>query len=104
MSRTFFRTTGHSLALALFTGALLCLPGMGLAQEAPPAPAAEAEMPYDAVEAEKKANFQYQTGTIVLGEKLATLDLGPDHRYLPPAEATRLLVDYWGNPPGAETL
>jgi uncharacterized membrane-anchored protein len=42
--------------------------------------------------------FQYQSGDIVLPNKVATLRLGERFRYMSPAEANRLL-QLWGNPP-----
>lgn len=41
--------------------------------------------------------FAYQTGEIVLPNKVATLHLGSRYRYLDPAETNKLLVA-WGNP------
>jgi uncharacterized membrane-anchored protein len=46
--------------------------------------------------------LEYQTGDIVLPNKVATLHLGNEYRYLDPANAEKVLVA-WGNPPGAET-
>ena len=46
--------------------------------------------------------LEYQTGDIVLPNKVATLHLGDEYRYLDPANAEKVLVA-WGNPPGAET-
>jgi uncharacterized membrane-anchored protein len=50
------------------------------------------------------ASLKFQQGDIVLPGNIATLKLPPSFRYLPPADAERLLVDGWGNPPGAKTL
>jgi uncharacterized membrane-anchored protein len=47
--------------------------------------------------------LKYQTGVIVLPNKMATLNLGDSYRYLDPAETEKLLIA-WGNPPGSETL
>ena len=44
-------------------------------------------------------NFTYQTGDIVLPNKVATLHLGDSYRYLDPAETEKLLVA-WGNAAG----
>lgn len=74
-----------------------CFTGVARAQDQPPAQEMSVE------ELEKQANFQYQTGTVMVGEGLATLNLGPDYRFLGPADSSRLLTDYWGNPP-SETL
>lgn len=46
--------------------------------------------------------LEYQTGDIVLPNKVATLHLGERFRYLNPANAEKVLVA-WGNPPGNET-
>jgi uncharacterized membrane-anchored protein len=57
----------------------------------------------DAVEAEEESPvFSYQTGDIVLPNKVATLRLQDDYRYLDPAETEKLLVS-WGNEPGNQT-
>lgn len=46
--------------------------------------------------------FQYESGDVVLPNKVATLRLGDRYRYLNPAETERLLVA-WGNPGGSES-
>jgi uncharacterized membrane-anchored protein len=50
------------------------------------------------------ASLKFQQGKITLPSGIATLDLPPNFRYLDPADASRVLVDAWGNPPGGETL
>lgn len=50
------------------------------------------------------ASLKYQTGKITLPNGIATLDLPPTFRYLNPTDTARVLVDGWGNPPGAATL
>jgi uncharacterized membrane-anchored protein len=50
------------------------------------------------------ASLKFQQGEIVLPGNIATLKLPPSFHYLAPADAQRVLVDAWGNPPGAETL
>jgi uncharacterized membrane-anchored protein len=50
------------------------------------------------------ASLNFQQGDIVLPGNIATLKLPPSFRYLAPADAERLLVDAWGNPPGNATL
>lgn len=47
--------------------------------------------------------LKYQTGVIVLPNKMATLNLSDNYRYLDATETEKLLVA-WGNPPGSETL
>ena len=62
-----------------------------------PAPAAGAtEETFEAPQ------LDYQTGDITLPNKVATLHLGANYRYLDPANAEKVLVA-WGNPPGHET-
>lgn len=51
-----------------------------------------------------EASLHFQDGEIALPNGMATLKLGKDFRYLPPADAERVLVEAWGNPPGNETL
>src|SRR4051812_5619129 len=46
--------------------------------------------------------FNYQSGNIVLPNKVATLHLAGNYRYLDPAETEKLLVA-WGNQPGNDT-
>jgi len=46
--------------------------------------------------------FNYQTGNITLPNKVATLHLRGNYRYLDPAETEKLLVA-WGNQPGNDT-
>jgi uncharacterized membrane-anchored protein len=53
-------------------------------------------------EAPRGPTFDYQTGNIVLPNKVATLRLAGNYRYLDPAETEKLLVA-WGNEPGNET-
>jgi uncharacterized membrane-anchored protein len=84
-----------------FLSALLCLalcaPLMAsAAPEAASAPKMTAE--------QFIAGLQFQQGKINLPGNIATLDLPPSFRYLPPADAGRLLTEGWGNPPGAQTL
>jgi uncharacterized membrane-anchored protein len=50
------------------------------------------------------ASLHFQTGRITLPGGIATLDMPDSFRYLPPQDATRLLVEGWGNPPGGKTL
>jgi uncharacterized membrane-anchored protein len=50
------------------------------------------------------ASLNFQSGKIDLPGGIAALDLPQNFRYLNPADATRVLVDAWGNPPGGTTL
>jgi uncharacterized membrane-anchored protein len=66
--------------------------------------ASAAPAPSGTTPAEFEAKLKYQQGRIELGSGLATLNLGPAFRYLDPEQADRVLVNAWGNPPGAKTL
>jgi uncharacterized membrane-anchored protein len=60
-------------------------------------PAAAEPADSDAVEsAAPDMNFQYQTGDILLPNKVVTLHLGERYRYLDPGETNRLIMA-WGN-------
>jgi uncharacterized membrane-anchored protein len=65
-----------------------------------------AESPAETGAAEESVSegpaLSYQTGNIVLPNKVATLHLAGNYRYLDPAETEKLLVA-WGNQPGNET-
>lgn len=50
------------------------------------------------------ASLNFQKGNITLPNKIATISLPDNFRYLSPKDAERILVDAWGNPPGYETL
>ncbi len=50
------------------------------------------------------ASLTFQKGKITLPGEIATLDLPDGFRYLAPADAERVLVDAWGNPPGMTSL
>ncbi|MEH6471808.1 MAG: DUF2167 domain-containing protein [Halopseudomonas sp.] len=45
-----------------------------------------------------------QTGEIALADGVATLSVPENFYYLPPADAEKVLVEVWGNPPGGTTL
>jgi uncharacterized membrane-anchored protein len=79
----------------LLTG-LLCLALGSALAEAPPAPRQSAE--------QFVASLDFKQGKIALPGSIATLDLPPTFRYLSPADAERVLVQGWGNPPGLATL
>ncbi|XDD50949.1 DUF2167 domain-containing protein [Leptospira sp. WS92.C1] len=49
-------------------------------------------------------NLKYQTGKIVLGDKLATLQVPPNFRYIDGKQSKLVLENIWGNPPGSESL
>jgi uncharacterized membrane-anchored protein len=89
--------------LKTFLGALLCLHLNSAFAQAPSAPPKTPEAAHAA--AEKFVNsLTLQQGKITLPGNIATLDLPANFRYLPPADAARLLSEGWGNPPGIETL
>jgi uncharacterized membrane-anchored protein len=73
--------------------ALYALFGLGL-------PALAAEPAEEA--AQQRPTFDYQAGNIVLPNKVATLHLAGNYRYLDPKETEKLLVA-WGNQPGNDT-
>jgi uncharacterized membrane-anchored protein len=58
--------------------------------------------PAEEAAAPQGPSFNYQTGNIVLPNKVATLRLAGNYRYLDPSETEKLLVA-WGNQPGNDT-
>jgi uncharacterized membrane-anchored protein len=78
------------VVMSLLLALLLAFAGVARAQE--DAPAEEEWTPPE---------LKYQTGRIVLPNKIATLELSDQYRYLDPTETEKLLVA-WGNPPGSE--
>lgn len=50
------------------------------------------------------AGIQFQQGSIKLPNGVATLNLPETFRYLSPDDTDKILVQAWGNPPGAKTL
>jgi uncharacterized membrane-anchored protein len=83
---------------------LCCLLGVASAafaqQDSSPTSDADAPVPEETFQ---PPELRYQTGDILLPNKVATLHLEQSYRYLDPEETEKLLVA-WGNPPGAETL
>ena len=75
---------------------------LGLALALGAAPLAAQEPETSEAAADKGPQLAYQTGDIVLPNKVATLRLGGKYRYLNPGETEKLLVG-WGNPPGSDT-
>jgi len=59
---------------------------------------ARAAAPETPADAPAPPQLRYRTGEVVLPNKVATLHLNPDYRYLDPNETAKLLVA-WGNPP-----
>jgi uncharacterized membrane-anchored protein len=83
---------------------LCCLLGLASTafaqQDSTPTPDADAPVPEETFQ---PPELKYQSGDILLPNKVATLHLEQNYRYLDPAETEKLLVA-WGNPPGAETM
>ncbi|MBL7828986.1 MAG: DUF2167 domain-containing protein [Saprospiraceae bacterium] len=46
-------------------------------------------------------SFQWKTGSVPLGDGMATLQVPAGWRYLPSDQSNFVLSDLWGNPPGA---
>lgn len=84
------------LASILTTFALLCLANIAQAADAAAGNTMTAE--------QFLATLKFQQGKITLPDGIATLNLPGNFRYLDPADANRVLVDAWGNPPGGKTL
>ncbi len=55
-------------------------------------------------EQEFVASLKFQQGKITLPGSIAVLDLPASFRYLGPDDAEKVLVQGWGNPPGAKSL
>ena len=49
-------------------------------------------------------SFDYQSGTVVVSDGLATLNLPEGYRYLGPEQAEYVLTELWENPPGSGSL
>ena len=81
---------------ALLCATLTCIAATAHADDKAPAPKMTAE--------QFLAKLKFEQGLIKLPDGIATLNLPDSFRYLGPADAERLLVDAWGNPPGQKTL
>jgi uncharacterized membrane-anchored protein len=87
-----------------FLTALLCLT-LGTPLLTSAAAPAEAPAAGEKITVEQfLAGLQFKQGKITLADNIATLDLPPNFRYLGPDDTNKILVDGWGNPPGAKTL
>ena len=53
---------------------------------------------------EFEKSLKYQTGKVELSGGMASLNLGPEFRFLAAADARRVLEDAWGNPPDESVL
>lgn len=82
-------------ALALAAG-LLAAPTAVVAKDEPK-PAAAAALPAKAAAFLK--GLHPQSGDIKIADAKAVLHLGDRYYFLPPAEAKRVLIEAWGNPP-----
>lgn len=91
-----------AMALAVI---LMAVPAIAGADDAPKAPKAEAhatggksaKLPPKAEAFLKE--LHPQTGDIRIPEAKAVMHLGERYYFLPPAEAKRVLIEAWGNPP-----
>jgi uncharacterized membrane-anchored protein len=103
--------------MRLLLTTLLCLTltasplaGAGTAAATPATPAASAASSDAATEPatitteQFLAGLNFQHGKVSLPGGIATLNLPSNFRYLNPRDAEKVLVDGWGNPPGAATL
>ncbi|MCB0761455.1 MAG: DUF2167 domain-containing protein [Flavobacteriales bacterium] len=46
-----------------------------------------------------ESTMRYETGTITLGERVATLEVPEGYKYLNPEQSEYVLTEIWGNPP-----
>lgn len=53
---------------------------------------------------EFEASLNKQTGTIYLNQANVELNVPEGFFYLSPSDSNKVLVDFWGNPPGTDTL
>ena len=60
---------------------------------------ADAEAP-----AEARHKLTYQTGTVTVGDQLATIAMPEGWRYLQSADAHYVVEQLWGNPPGSDCI
>jgi uncharacterized membrane-anchored protein len=51
-----------------------------------------------------KASLKFQTGSVSLPGGIAAINLSDEFTYLNSSDSERVLVDLWGNPPGAAPL
>ncbi|GGC59076.1 DUF2167 domain-containing protein [Undibacterium terreum] len=95
-----FKKSQLAAALSL---AMLLTP-VSYSADAPASSAVASESGKTMSAAEFEASLKFQQGKITLPGGIATLNLPPSFRYLGPDDAERVLVDAWGNPPGAKSL
>jgi uncharacterized membrane-anchored protein len=77
-----------------------CTPAWAENPETGGEPSSEQTMTADQFE----ASLHYKTGSIVIGDGLATLKISERFRYLDPADTEKVIVQAWGNPAGDGTL
>lgn len=91
----------RTLSTTLLAACLLsAIPAHSAPDSAPDSAMAAMEAAMDSVE----RSLRYRTGTIDLGEGLAVAKLPEGWRFLDPAEASVVLTQLWGNPPGDPPL
>lgn len=96
----------------LLTALLFCTVAATTAAQEPPAKAAEESAPEaeaasaeaDAWAAQLWSSLDRKTGAVPLPNGVATLQIPENFYYLGPADAEKVLVEVWGNPPGTSTL
>lgn len=89
----------------VFATVFLCIGGGSVfATDAPQDGEAQAQAQAQAQTQAVLDSLKFQEGKITLPNGIATLNLGPTFRYLSPADAEKILVKVWGNPPGYQTL
>ena len=93
------RATFRCLALLLFAS-LAAVP-LCLGQTPTPVTVSDATPAPDASPAEEGPKLNLRSGKITLQDGLATLNVPAEFRYLDKEDTRTVLVDEWGNPPGA---
>jgi uncharacterized membrane-anchored protein len=83
--------------------AAFAIPAWAQQPENEPQSEAVEEADAEAEQAEPAVEFKYQTGDVVLPNKVATLHLGEKYRYMSPEEGNKLL-QLWGNLPDESLL
>jgi uncharacterized membrane-anchored protein len=74
-------------------------------ERAPKKPAAEEKLsPEERAARDYESKLDFKQGRVELPGGMATLNVPEGFRYLPGAQADKLLVEVWGNPPGRKTL
>jgi uncharacterized membrane-anchored protein len=79
--------------------AAVLIPGLAFAQSSAEDADAASQL---AAEVAFESSLRWQTGEVVLGDGVARVQLGDAFRFIGPADAVRVIVDAWGNPPQEE--